>query len=409
MGYREDYQEAARLSKQAQDLQSEWEAKKEAPPADVLTQIDTLLDQAITLEQTASEAEAREQKFGRLQSRLHSPDPARALPLPPPGPAPDAAGAAREAAFRKALVQGLHALDATERKDLTTINGPQGGYLVAPVQWQANLIRFVNDNVFMRRLGTVLPPVTGAASVGYPSLETDPADADWTGEITQSSADTAMKFGKRELKPSPLSKEVVISKPLLARVSDADSLIRDRLGYKFSIAMEKAYMTGTGANQPLGIFTASTQGISTGRDATAASATAIAFDDLIETQFTLKGQYWPRATWVFSRTVLKAVRKLKDSVGYYIWQPASMPSIGPTILDMPYVMSEYAPSTISASQYVAALGDMSYYYIVDSLEFAIQVLVELYARTNENSYLGRAETDGMPVLEEAFVRLQMHS
>jgi len=37
----------------------------------------------------------------------------------------------------------------------------------------------------------------------------------------------------------------------------------------------------------------------------------------------------------------------------------------------------------------------------------IQVLTELYAETNQNGYIGRMEVDGMPVLEEAFVRVKM--
>ena len=52
-------------------------------------------------------------------------------------------------------------------------------------------------------------------------------------------------------------------------------------------------------------------------------------------------------------------------------------------------------------------GDFRYYWIADALDMQIQRLVELYARTNQTGFIGRLETDGMPVLEEAFVRLQM--
>jgi len=37
----------------------------------------------------------------------------------------------------------------------------------------------------------------------------------------------------------------------------------------------------------------------------------------------------------------------------------------------------------------------------------IQRLVELYAETNEIGFIGRLETDGMPVLEEPFVRMKV--
>ena len=37
----------------------------------------------------------------------------------------------------------------------------------------------------------------------------------------------------------------------------------------------------------------------------------------------------------------------------------------------------------------------------------VQRLVELYAETNQTGMIGRMESDGMPVLAEAFVRVQL--
>jgi hypothetical protein len=37
----------------------------------------------------------------------------------------------------------------------------------------------------------------------------------------------------------------------------------------------------------------------------------------------------------------------------------------------------------------------------------VQRLNELYAETNQVGFIGRLETDGMPVLEEAFVRVTL--
>jgi hypothetical protein len=56
-----------------------------------------------------------------------------------------------------------------------------------------------------------------------------------------------------------------------------------RLAYKFGVTQEKAYLTGDGNQKPLGVFTASNDGISTGRDvSTGNTTTAITFDGLIE-------------------------------------------------------------------------------------------------------------------------------
>jgi HK97 family phage major capsid protein len=77
------------------------------------------------------------------------------------------------------------------------------------------------------------------------------------------------------------------------------------------------------------------------------------------------------------------------------------------ILNIPAYISEYAPNTFTTGQYVAILGDFSNYWIADSMDMAFQRLVELYAETNQVGLIGRLESDGMPVLEEAFVRVKL--
>ena len=77
------------------------------------------------------------------------------------------------------------------------------------------------------------------------------------------------------------------------------------------------------------------------------------------------------------------------------------------ILGCPTHMSEYMGNTFSASEYVGILGDFSQYHIVDALSLTIQRLVELYAATNQTGFIGRLETDGMPVLAEAFRRVKL--
>ncbi len=68
-------------------------------------------------------------------------------------------------------------------------------------------------------------------------------------------------------------------------------------------------------------------------------------------------------------------------------------------------MSEYVPNTFTTGQYVGLLGDMSFYWIADAIELQIQRLVELYAEQNQTGFIGRLESDAMPVLEEAFSRI----
>ena len=95
------------------------------------------------------------------------------------------------------------------------------------------------------------------------------------------------------------------------------------------------------------------------------------------------------------------------SDGQYIWQPSVVLGTPDLLLGKPVNSSEYAPSTFTTGLYVGLYGDLSHYWIVDALGMEIQVLAELYARTNQIDYLSRLETDGAPVLSAAFARVTL--
>lgn len=282
-----------------------------------------------------------------------------------------------------------------------------GGFLVTPMQVVDMLIKAIDDQVFIRGLATVMAVPT-ADSLGVPTLDNDPADADWTSELATGNEDSSMNFGRRELHPHPLAKRIKISRTLLRKVPSSEMLVMNRLAYKFGITEEKAYLTGTGAQQPLGVFVASTHGISTSRDmSTDNTAAAITAAGLINAKYNLKAAYWPRARWVFHRDAVKQIVKLTDGEGQYLWLPSLRDGEPDRLLGVPMSVSEYAPNTFTASQYVGIIGDFSNYWIADSLAFEMQRLVELYAATNQVALIGRLESDGMPVLEEAFTRVKL--
>ncbi len=181
-----------------------------------------------------------------------------------------------------------------------------------------------------------------------------------------------------------------------------------RLAYKFGITQEKGFLTGSGAGQPLGVFTASPLGISTGRDvSTDNTATAFTANGLYNVKYSLKAAYWPRAKWLFHRDAVKMLAKLVNGEGQYLWQPSLQMGQPDMLLGHPVSVSEYAPNTFTANLYVGIIGDFSQYWIADSMAMEIQRLVELYAATNQVALIGRMESDGMPVLEEAFARVKL--
>lgn len=292
---------------------------------------------------------------------------------------------------------------------LQQTNPTQAGYLVAPEKFVMELIKELDNTFFFRKIAKVLPPLQGAQSLGYPKRTARMSRATRGTEIQAPTADTSLAFGKREFKPAPAVAEILLSRTLMRNAPEVDGIVRAEMNYAFGEMLEVEYMTGSGANgECLGAFTASNDGISTSRDfSTGNTTTAITFDGLFEAKYGIKSQYQPRLQWIFHRDAVKQIAKIKDGDGQYIWQPSVALNQPDLLMGKIVNMSEYAPNTFTTGLYVGILGDFSYYWIADSLAMEIQVLTELYARTNQIDYIGRLETDGMPVLEECFARVKL--
>lgn len=413
MGLKEKRQKAMNAVTQARALHKKAEDEKREMTPDETKQFDDYMSEYDKLDTEIRQYEKdceRKKKLEDAEKELSKPQ-NEPIGRQAPGNGEDRANprATEEyrAAFRRYLRNGASRLSEGEMRALQADSETLGGYIVTPQQFITELLKAVDDQVFVRQFATKYP--SGAEGIGVPTLDTDVSDSDWTSELATGNEDSALAFGKRELKPHPLAKRIKVSNKLMrASVFDIESFIRARLAYKFGVTLEKAYMTGTGSQQPLGIFTASANGITTARDvSTGNTTTSIQTDGLIEAKFSIKGQYWPRLRWIFHRDAVKQIRKLKDGQGQYIWQPGVTTTLPDRILDLPYHISEYAPNTFTSGQYVGIIGDFSFYWIVDFMDLVIQRLVELYAETNQTGFIGRMETDGMPVMAEAFARVKL--
>jgi HK97 family phage major capsid protein len=311
-------------------------------------------------------------------------------------------------AFIKSGVIGPHLRDlqvtGTDPGDV----GAMGGYMVPPEQFIADLIKELDNKVFVRGLATVIP-VTTSDSLGVPTLEEDVEDPDWTAEVGEVDADTAMVFGKRALTPHQLTKLVKVSMKLLRTSAiPVEGLVRERLSFKFAAAQENNFLNGDGDGKPLGVLVADPNGISDARDVSDGnSETAIGADNLFEVKYALKEQYRGGAQWIFHREAVKQIAKLKDGEGQYLWRPGLAAGQPDTLLNLPVNESEYAPSTFTSGDYVGILGNFRYYWIAELFGMEIQRLNELFAKTNQIGFIGRMWTDGAPVLESAFARVTL--
>jgi len=402
-------QNRAGLVKQARDLLDKAYAEKRDMTAEEETQYEKYMTDVDKIGDQI-EKEERLQDLEKEMTKLVD-EPVKPDPGENRNKNPYATKEYREA-FNGFLKNGVKGMETKEIRALQVDQDIYGGYLVAPEQFVMELIKELDNEVFIRTLATTYQ-IDTAESLGAPALDNDPADPDWTEEISEADEDSTMSIGKRNLYPHPLSKLIKVSRTLLRKSrTGAEALVKSRLAYKFGTTEENAFLNGSENNSPLGVFTASNNGIpssSTYDISTANTSSTPTADGLINCKYALKAQYWKKAVWIFHRDIVKLIRKLKTGEGDYIWRPGIANDAQDTILEIPYRMSEYAPNTIAASAYVGILGDFSYYWIADALDMEIQRLEEKYATTNQVGFIGRKETDGMPVLAAAFRRVKLGS
>ena len=311
----------------------------------------------------------------------------------------------------RARTEAVQAIDAWTRDHSASVD-VEGGYVMAPMAVMNEILKAVDDNTFMRGLSRVLPSTAPGQSLGVPFADDNTLSFTWDSENTIAPP-TDIALAGREFKPAGASVQVKFSRKLLAgNVVMLESYVNQRIGYQRAVGQEKAYMTGTGVGQPLGLFVATPNGISADRDIVSDAVNKIGYDDIVNMTMGVKQQHNANGTFMFSRPALKLVKLIKDSEQRPIWRMGLAPSDPPTIDGRPYVMSEFAPAGTGANgafatnDYMGIFGDFDYYWICDSNFMVNQRLDELFALQKQVGIISTFETDGAPVLEEAFIRLK---
>lgn len=138
---------------------------------------------------------------------------------------------------------------------------------------------------------------------------------------------------------------------------------------------------------------------------TAASATAITADELIDLFYSLNSAYRKNAVWLLNDSTMKNIRKLKDSNGQYLWQPALHEGGFDTLLGKRIYTSPYAPE-LAAGKKTVAFGDFNYYWIGDRLGITFKRLNERFAETGQIGFIASKRLDGKLILPEAIKVLQ---
>ena len=277
----------------------------------------------------------------------------------------------------------------------------EGGYLV-PDEYERTLVEALEEENVFRQLAKVIRTSSGDRKIPVVATKGTASWIDEEGAYLES--DDA--FGQVSIGAYKVGTMIKVSEELLNdSVFDLEAYISREFARRIGAKEEEAFFTGDGSGKPLGVL-AATGGAETG--VTAASATAITADELIDLFYSLKAPYRRNAVWVLNDSTIKAIRKLKDNQGQYLWQPSLTAGAPDLLLGKPVRTSAYMPA-IAADAKTVAFGDFSYYWIADRQGRSFKRLNELYAATGQVGFLASQRVDGKLVLPEAIKVLAQKS
>ena len=277
----------------------------------------------------------------------------------------------------------------------------EGGYLV-PDEFERTLVEALEEENVFRTLAHVIKTSSGDRKIPVVASKGTASWVDEEGAYTES--DDA--FSQVSIGAYKLGTMIKVSEELLAdSVFDLEAYISKEFARRIGAREEDSFFNGDGKGKPLGILAAA-GGAEVG--VTAASATAITADEVIDLFYSLKAPYRKNAVWLLNDATVKQIRKLKDSTGQYLWQPSLVAGTPDTILGRPVKTSAFMP-TAAAGAKTIAFGDFKYYWIADRQGRTFKKLSELYAANGQVGFMGTQRVDGKLILPEAIKVLQQKS
>ena len=302
-------------------------------------------------------------------------------------------------AFHKFLKHGIEALSQDERAVMlqpfdvsggiqaaqSTGSGGSGGYAV-PNDAMHPLIEA------MKQIGGVLPYCSIISSDTGADLPI-PTDNETAIEGEIVTENSQHNEGDVTLSQVVLQSFLYSSKIVRVSVQLMDDAgfnfgdyVMKKLGLRVGRITAKHWVVGSGASQPRGIVTASSVG------KTAASATAVTYDELVDVMHSVDPIYRAKGTWLMSDTTYAALRKLKDGQNRALYgeMAGSAPDM---LLGRPIAIDPNMPS-MTAGQKSILFGHLSSYYVRIVKGPRVMRLQERYAEFAQLGFMAFLRADG---------------
>lgn len=143
-----------------------------------------------------------------------------------------------------------------------------------------------------------------------------------------------------------------------------------KIAQKISLFIDKEIINGSSGHG---------EGLSKAENVvTAASASVVTADELIDVQDTVPDVYQANSVWIMSKAMRSAIRKLKDGDGNYMLNKDATTKWGYTLFGKPVYITDAIPG-IEAGKAAIYYGDFSGLAVKIGENVSLQLLMEKYA------------------------------
>jgi HK97 family phage major capsid protein len=313
-----------------------------------------------------------------------------------------------EKAFSTFLRKSLADMSAEERtavrNTMSTTTGSQGGFSVQSTV-SSKFIDYLKAFGFMRGVAQQLTTENGAP-LSFPTTDGTSEQGEWVPQNTTATAADPV-FGTVALNTFKVGSKVVAVPIELLQDSqiDMEAFIMKRLTQRIGRTENIGYTIGGGTTDPFGIVTAAL----VGKVGTTGQTTTIIYDDLVDMVDSLDAAYldvpatnlqFPGAEpgWMFSQTLRRTLRKIKDTTGRPIWTPGYEDGITAAtpdrLLGYPVYLNNDMP-TPAANAKSLLFGNLNSYIIRDAMEITMFRFDDsAYMKLGQVGFLAWARTGG---------------
>jgi len=284
-----------------------------------------------------------------------------------------------------------------DRADVNLTVGANGA--VIPSSIANKIIQKVYDISPIYQLATRYN-VGGSLSIPYYDESAGTIEMAYADEFVELES-TSGKFGSIELKGFLAGALSKVSKSLVNNSQfDLVSFVVGKMAESIAKWIENQLLNGT-PNKVTGLSTVS-------QTVTAASATVLIADELIDVQEEVPDVFQGSAIWIMNKSTRKAIRKLKDGQDNYLLNKDATARWGYTLLGKDVYTSDNMPE-MEAGKTAIYYGDMSGLAVKLAENVSIEILREKYSTQHAIGVVGWIEIDSKIENAQKISKLVMKS